>query len=272
MSEGYEQIQAGVRAQGVDAMTRPPPYTNTSKIDIAEHRRALVAFFRLRSYSRRKIFEALQKPHPLQPSLPCINESTGKPWSLKLIELDCQVLLERWRQQALADTGKRQGQQWAEIQELKHRAWLDDDRGTITKCWEREAKLLNLDKQRDPQQGALDGEAQARIVAHQALASRIAALPADQVVSLMKELASARAALPVSTQEIDVTPAQEEATSVVSSEGDITSETTEEIESMTDGSGDDPNYDPGADIPDPVPVWRCPVSNRKIAEASPHAG
>lgn len=235
-------------------MSRPPPHTNTSKLEIAEHRRALIAHFRIRGFSRQKIFEALQATEP-----PCVNHATGKPWSVTIITKDCEVLLERWRQQALSDVGKLQARQWAELQEIKHQAWSDKDFSTILKCQERESKLLGLDKQRDPQQGALDAEAQSRIAAHQALTARIAALPADQVVSLMKELASARAALPVSSQEIDVTP--ESDAEAISDEDSATSETV----TVNLGREDDPNADPDADIPEPIPVWRCPVSDRKIA-------
>ncbi len=149
-------------------MARARPFKHTSGTDAAEYRRSLVAYYRLRGYSARKIAEVLPKldqekdGHP-----PCINEKTGNPWSSKIIDHDCHVLLERWRQQAQADEGKLRARQWAELQEIKRKAWETDDYPLVLKCHDREASLLGLDKKKDPQ-AIVDPESHAKIQAHQA--------------------------------------------------------------------------------------------------------
>ncbi len=238
------------------------PFKNTSSTDIAEHRRSFVAHFRLRGYSTRKICEAIQKLDP-----PCINEKTGNPWSNKVIDMDCKVLIDRWRQQSQADESKLRARQWAELQEIKHKAWISEDYALVLRCHDREASLLGLDKKKDPS-ASVDPEVHAKAQASLALAARIASLPDDQVVVLMKELAASRSVLPSSTEETittvsivspaglerDVTPAYDQ---------DVDIDDIESPDGIVTEDGD-PNDDPDG-IPPPM-VWHCPVSGKRLED------
>ena len=244
------------------------PYKNTSSTDIAEHRRSFVAHFRLRGYSTRKICEAIQKLDP-----PCINEKTGNPWSNKVIDMDCKVLIDRWRQQSQADESKLRARQWAELQEIKRKAWETEDYPLVLRCHDREASLLGLDKKKDPS-AIVDPEVQAKIQAHQALATRIASLPDDQVVSLMKELAASRSILPSSAGETVTTieilsPASPDASDGQERDVTPTDDPDSDIDDIESPDGiiaedGDPNDDPDG-IP-PLIVWHCPVSGKRLEE------
>ncbi len=105
-------------------------------------RRMLVARLRAQGLSEREIVRALaSEKSPVR-----VNPNTGKEWSLGTVATDCKVLVEQWREKALADTATMRGEQLAELAEIKRNIWAKKfDPFALVKCLEREARLLGLD-------------------------------------------------------------------------------------------------------------------------------
>jgi hypothetical protein len=112
---------------------------NTSKTEIIDHRRRLVAAYRLRGYTQREIVRMLAEEEE-------INPKTGKSWSLGIVNADIRFLREQWKAQAAQDTETHKSKMLAELREVVRVAWESDDLGVILRSLKQQAELLGLDE------------------------------------------------------------------------------------------------------------------------------
>jgi hypothetical protein len=114
---------------------------NGSRQAIIDHRRRQVANLRLRGATQREIVEALEEQEN-------INPSTGKAWSLGIINSDIKALDKEWKEAALRDVSEHKAQVLAELREVRRVAWGKDkeDLSIILRSLKQESELLGLDE------------------------------------------------------------------------------------------------------------------------------
>lgn len=112
---------------------------NASGQAAADHRRRMVASFRLRGLTQREIVEALVGEG-------CLNPKTGEAWSLGIVNRDLQALSDAWKREAAGQTAELKARNLAELRELRRMAWEDKKHYAILQGLKQEAELLGLEK------------------------------------------------------------------------------------------------------------------------------
>ena len=108
---------------------------NRAGKDAIQFRREVVAELRLRGLSMREIAKALAERG-------IINPVDGTPYSQQTIKNDIDALRKEWKDRAIKDITEHMARQLAEIEQVRRKAWADDDLTTVLKALELEMKLL----------------------------------------------------------------------------------------------------------------------------------
>lgn len=111
---------------------------NKSKEAIIDDRRRQVAAMRLRGMTQREIVEGLE-------SRGRVNDATGNPWSLAIVNRDLKMLKQEWREETMKDVAEHKARNLAELREARRMAWQDRKHYAILQGLKQEAELLGLD-------------------------------------------------------------------------------------------------------------------------------
>lgn len=116
-----------------------------------DHRRRQVAALTLRGLTMREIEDGLAKAG-------LRNERTGKPWDLKTIWKDVNLLREQWRAEAAKDMKDHQARLLAELAEVKRTSWTGNNPEVVLKAITQERAILGADAPQKVAQTTPDGE------------------------------------------------------------------------------------------------------------------
>lgn len=107
-------------------------------------RQEYVATLTLRGLSQRKICEVLAQEFINRERNPyyCVNPKTGEPFNLSQINRDLKDLQQQWRERSMEAIDQHRARQFAELDELKRRAWAAGDMELVLKTINTEMKLL----------------------------------------------------------------------------------------------------------------------------------
>lgn len=111
---------------------------NSASTDIIAHRRARVAYWRLRRLSDRDIAAKLAAEG-------LANPETGEPWTHVTVHLDRQALRRQWGRDSSVDTGTHAAEVLAELREVRRQAWEAGDLTIVLRALKQECELLGLD-------------------------------------------------------------------------------------------------------------------------------
>lgn len=112
---------------------------NTSRTAIIAERRKKVASLRLRGWTQREIQRSLAIGNNVYH-----NPSTGKPFSLGIINSDIKALERQWLAKAADSTDEYKASVLAEIAEVKREAWSQGDLRVVLSALKQEAELVGL--------------------------------------------------------------------------------------------------------------------------------
>jgi len=121
---------------------------NQASID---NRRRAVAGMRLRHLTQREIVVQLAKNDIL-------NSDTGEPYSLGTINADLKAIQKQWQAEALQDTDTLIAMTRAELEEVRRKAWANNELAIVLKSLKQEAELLGLDAPRRQEITGADGD------------------------------------------------------------------------------------------------------------------
>lgn len=100
-----------------------------------EQRREKVAQLSLRGLSQRAISQALAK-------MGIVNPKTGLAYDVAQINRDLKLLSKQWQRKALDTTHEHKSRQYMELQELKRKAWTDNNLPVVLNAIKAEMELL----------------------------------------------------------------------------------------------------------------------------------
>lgn len=104
--------------------------------DAVSHRREQVARLRLRGLSQREIANALAQMTP-----PIVN-AKGQPFNQAQISRDLDHVRALWEASATEAIDKRRARQMAELDEVRRKAWANNDMPSLLKAIKLEADLF----------------------------------------------------------------------------------------------------------------------------------
>ena len=107
----------------------------STKKEIVDFRRRLVAGLVLRHSTQREIVETLAQSGQ-------INPRTKRPWSLGTINSDIKALREAWREESQQDIKSHVAELRAELREVRRLAWSQKDLANVLRAIKQEADLL----------------------------------------------------------------------------------------------------------------------------------
>lgn len=113
---------------------------NTAKRLIDLERQFHVETLRKRGLSQREIQIALAKPE-----IGCINQATGEPWSLGLINKDIKTLERLWMRECAQQRDRHIARAFARLDEIYKRAWEIGDLERALKAVQQQRELLGTD-------------------------------------------------------------------------------------------------------------------------------
>ena len=111
---------------------------NGSRKATIDNRRRAVAGMRLRHLTQREIVTQL-------PKMDILNPDTGEPYSLGIVNSDLKALHKQWQEDAAQDTSVLVAMTRAELEEVRRKAWANNELAIVLRSLRQECDLLGLD-------------------------------------------------------------------------------------------------------------------------------